>query len=59
MTMSNLGASDTGVGDQYEGKENRLNQKGTFINNDNSTVINGKEIKEKQSLTKALKPKAD
>jgi hypothetical protein len=59
MTMSNLGASDTGVGDRYEGKENRLNQKGTFINNDNSTVINGKEIKEKQSLTKALKPKAD
>ncbi len=59
MTMSNLGASDTGPGKPFEGKEVRLNQKSTFINNDNSTVINGNEVKEKQSLSKALRPKAD
>jgi len=59
MTMSNLGASDTGTGKPFEGKEVRQNQKSTFINNDNSTIINGKEVKEKQSLSKALRPKAD
>jgi len=59
MTMSNLGASDTGADKPFEGKEVRQNQKSTFINNDNSTVINGKEVKEKQSLSKALRPKAD
>jgi hypothetical protein len=59
MTMSNLGASDTGPGQPFEGKDIRLNQKSTFINNDAVTTINGKEVKEKQSLTKALRPKAD
>jgi hypothetical protein len=59
MTMSNLGASDTGPGQPFEGKDTRLNQKSTFINNDTVTTINGKEVKEKQSLSKALRPKAD
>jgi hypothetical protein len=57
--MSNLGASDTAAGQPFEGKDVRINQKSTFINNDNSTTINGKEVKEKQSLSKALRPKAD
>lgn len=59
MTLSNLGASDTGAGDKFEGKDVRLNQKSTFINNDNVNRINGKDIKEKQSLSKALRPQAD
>ena len=37
----------------------RLNQKGTFINNNNVSTIRGKQVQEKQSLSKALKPKAD
>jgi hypothetical protein len=57
--MSNLGASDTGVGGQFEGKDVRLTQKTSFINNDNSAVIDGRTVQEKQSLSKALRPKAD
>ena len=59
MTMNNLGASDTGVGQRYAGKDVRRTQKTSFINNTNSTVISGKEVKEKQSLSKALRPEAD
>jgi len=57
--MSNLGESDVGVGDRFEGKEARKTQKGTFINNQNVNNINGKQVEERQSLSKALKPKAD
>jgi hypothetical protein len=35
------------------------NQLGTFVNNDTKNTINGKEVTERQSLSKALKPKAD
>jgi hypothetical protein len=59
MTMSNLGASDTGTGDQFPGKDVRVTQKTSFINNDNVTCIDGREVEEKQSLSKALRPKAD
>jgi hypothetical protein len=59
MTMSNLGASDVGTGDVFEGKEVRQTQKTTFINNDKVSNINGKSVKEKQSLSKALRPQAD
>ena len=59
MTMSNLGPSDVGAGDRFEGKDSRLTQKTTFINNDTVNRINGKNIKEKQSLSKALRPEAD
>jgi len=58
-TMSNLGATDVSSGERFEGKEVRNNQRSTFINNDTINVIDGKQIKEKQSLSKALKPKAD
>ena len=37
----------------------RLTQKGTFINNDNTTTVAGETFPEKQSLSNALKPKAD
>jgi len=59
MTMSNLGASDTGTGDQFEGKDVRLTQKTSFINNEIVTNIDGHVTPEKQSLSKALRPKAD
>lgn len=59
MTMSNLGPSDVEEGARFEGKQPRSNQKSTFINNNNVNTINGKEVKEKQSLSQALKPKAD
>jgi len=35
------------------------NQIGTFVNNTNKNVIGGVEVEEKQSLSQALKPKAD
>jgi len=39
--------------------DNAQNQLGTFVNNDTKNTINGKEVTERQSLSKALKPKAD
>jgi hypothetical protein len=59
MTMSNLSSTDVESGNRFEGKEARKTQKTEFINNDNTDSINGKVIKEKQSLSKALRPKAD
>ena len=60
MTMSNLGPDDVQEsGDMFEGKEARYTQKTGFINNQKTDVINGKTVKEKQSLSKALRPKAD
>lgn len=37
----------------------RQRQKTSFINNNNSAVINGQVVEERQSLSQALKPKAD
>lgn len=37
----------------------RLTQRGTFINNDNVNTIAGEEVPERQSLSNALRPKAD
>jgi hypothetical protein len=61
MTMSNLGPSDVAAGKDFAGHDARENKglKSTFINNTNQQVIDGKTVKEKQSLSKALKPKAD
>jgi hypothetical protein len=63
MTMSNLGNEDVVAGgspnDMFLGKDVRLTQKTSFINNDKVNTINGKQIKEKQSLSKALRPEAD
>jgi hypothetical protein len=59
MTMNNLGASDVGVGDTFAGKDIRQTQKTTFINNTKINEIDGHNTKEKQSLSKALRPQAD
>jgi hypothetical protein len=59
MTMTNLGASDVGAGQPYAGKDIRLTQKTSFINNTATANIDGHATKEKQSLSKALRPKAD
>jgi hypothetical protein len=59
MTMSNLGESDVGLGDRYEGKDIRLTQKTSFINNTTVNDIDGNTTKEKQSQSKALRPQAD
>ena len=59
MTMSNLGPSDVGAGDRFEGRDDRITQKASFINNTNQSVINNHQVKEKQSLSKALRPQAD
>ena len=45
MTLSNL--------------DSRLTQKGTFINNTSTNTIAGETVQERQSLSQALRPKAD
>jgi hypothetical protein len=59
MTMSNLGASDVAAGELFAGKDVRQTQKSTFINNPTVSTIDGNTVKEKQSLSKALRPEAD
>lgn len=59
MTMNNLGESDVGEGDRFEGKDARNTLKTSFINNTRTAQINGKTVKERQSLSKALRPEAD
>jgi hypothetical protein len=59
MTLNNLGNEDVATGAHYEGKTVRKNQKGTFINNNTTSTIGGKVVKQKQALSKALKPQAD
>ena len=59
MTMSNLGASDVAAGETFAGKDIRQTQKSTFINNPTVSTIDGNTVKEKQSLSKALRPEAD
>jgi hypothetical protein len=59
MTMSNLGTSDIAAGKPFAGKDDRKTQKATFINNTTVSTIDGQTVKEKQSLSKALRPEAD
>jgi len=59
MTMSNLGTDDVLSGQRFEGKDVRQTQKTSFINNDTTAKIDGRTVKEKQGLSKALRPKAD
>jgi hypothetical protein len=37
----------------------RSTQKGTFVNNTTTSVIGGETVEERQSLSDALRPKAD
>ena len=41
------------------GTDTRTHQKGTFINNTTTNTIAGESVTERQSLSKALRPKAD
>ena len=59
MTMSNLGESDVGTGDRFVGKDVKQTQKADFVNNTKTATIHGKTVKERQSLSKALRPEAD
>ena len=59
MTLNDLGYDDTKPGARWEGKDVRLTKKTSFINNNNTSTIAGKVVKEKQSLSKALRPQAD
>ena len=59
MTMSNLGASDVAEGARFEGKDERQTLKTGFINNEKVNTIQKKQVKERQSLSKALRPEAD
>jgi hypothetical protein len=59
MTMSNIGTDDVVSGQRFEGKDIRKTQKTSFINNDTVNNIDGHQVKEKQSLSKALRPQAD
>jgi hypothetical protein len=57
MTLNNFGEEDiVGIN---SGKDKRLTQKTSFINNNNTATIAGSVVKEKQALSKALRPKAD
>ena len=41
------------------GDDTTNSQLGGFVNNTKKNTIGGKEVEERQSLSKALKPKAD
>jgi hypothetical protein len=58
MTMNNLGNDDVAT-PAYAGKAVRKTQKGTFINNKNTSTVAGEVVQERQALSKVLKPKAD
>jgi len=55
MTMSNTGVDQSAVNQ----KPVRLTEKGSFVNNANTTTIAGQIVQEKQALSKILRPKAD
>ena len=58
MTVNNFGAGDV-AGGANAGKDIRQTQKLGFINNTNTSTIAGEVVQERQTLSKALKPKAD
>lgn len=56
MTLNNKGS---GQEDAFMPGEIRATQKSTFVNNTTVNNINGHQVEERQSLSKALRPKAD
>jgi hypothetical protein len=59
MTLTNHGQAEVGAEGNYPGKQVRLTQKGTFINNINSATIAGEVVEERQYLNQIIRPKAD
>jgi len=59
MTLDNFGSEDVAAGKLNAGKSVRQTQKTSFVNNANTATIAGTVVKEKQALSKALKPQAD
>ena len=59
MTLDNFGNQNVAPGTAFEGKQVRRNQVSDFINNQTTATINGVVVQERQSLSKALKPRAD
>ena len=59
MTLNNFGNEDVAPGTSNVGKPVRQTQKSSFVNNTNTATIAGKVVKEKQALSKALRPQAD
>lgn len=59
MTMDEFGSQDVAPGTANAGKAIRSTQVTSFINNTNTATINNNVVVERQSLSKALKPKAD
>ena len=57
--MSNVGFEASAPTGSQPNKPVRLNQKNTFVNNNNTATISGKVVQEKQALSKILRPKAD
>jgi hypothetical protein len=58
MTLNNFGSEDISK-PVNTGKQIQQTLKSSFINNTTTATIGGKVIKERQALSKALKPKAD
>ena len=58
MTMNQFGAQDVATG-VFAGQAIRQTQKTGFINNTNTSTVQGRVIPERQALSKVLKPKAD
>ena len=59
MTLDNFGAQDVAPGTPNAGKQIRQTQLTGFINNTTTATIARQVVQERQSLSKALKPKAD
>jgi hypothetical protein len=57
--ITHLSGTDVEPGAEFAGKTEKETQKSSFINNTNENVIDGQTVKEKQSLSKALRPEAD
>jgi len=58
MTLNNFGSDDVATG-SFAGAAVRQTQKASFINNTNTATIAGEVVKEKQAISKALRPRAD
>ena len=59
MTLDEFGTQDVAPGTAHAGKQVRRTQLTGYINNANTSTIAGVTVTERQSLSNALKPKAD